>query len=40
MRLYSGYDVLPLRAHRRIAHAVETEYEETLKVNADHEQRL
>jgi len=40
VRLDSGEDAPPFGAHRRIAHAVEKEYEETLKVHKDHEQNL
>jgi len=40
VRLDSGHDALPLRTDRRVAHAVETEDEQALKVDADHEHRL
>jgi len=40
VRLDSGHDALPLGTDRRVADAVETEDEQALKVDADHEHRL
>ena len=37
---YPGERLLPLRAHSGVTHAVKTEYEETLKIDRDHEHRL